>query len=131
MAGDIERIATAEAPQPAGHYAQGTAWDGLIFVSGQLATRPDGTRLNDRPFAEQARQALANMLAIARAGGADPADFLKVTVYIVGIAHWPEFNAVFAEVFGAALPARAVVPVPELHHGFLVEVEGVAVRRSI
>lgn len=128
MVGEIERLATADAPPPAGHYAQGTAWGGLVFVSGQLATLPDGTRLNDRPFAEQARVALANMLAIAAAGGAEPGDFLKVTVYIAGIEHWPEFNAVFAEAFGEARPARAVVPVPELHHGFLVEVEGVAVR---
>ena len=130
MAGDIERIATGEAPAPAGHYAQGTAWNGLVFVSGQLATLPDGTRLNDRPFAEQARVALANMLAIAKAGGAGPEDFLKVTVYVAGIEHWPAFNAIFAEMFGEARPARAIVPVPELHHGFLVEVEGVAVRPS-
>jgi len=130
MAGDIERVATGDAPAPAGHYAQATVWDGLIFVSGQLATRPDGTRLNHQPFAEQARQALANMLAIAAAGGAGAEDFLKVTVYVVGIAHWPEFNAIFAEMFGEARPARAIVPVPELHHGFLVEVEGVAVRRG-
>ena len=129
VAGEIERIATADAPAPAGHYAQGTAWGGLVFVSGQLATLPDGTKLNERPFAEQARAALANMLAIAAAGGAGPEDFLKVTVYVAGVEHWPEFNAVFAEMFGDARPARAVVPVPELHYGFLVEVEGVAVRR--
>ena len=130
MAGEIERIATGDAPPPAGHYSQGTVWDGLIFVSGQLATRADGTRLHDRSFAEQARQALANVLAIAASGGAGPENFLKVTVYVVGIAHWPEFNAIFAEMFGEARPARAIVPVPELHHGFLVEVEGVAVRRD-
>lgn len=129
MAGEIERIATAEAPAPAGHYSQATAWGGLVFVSGQLATLPDGTKLNDRPFADQARAALANMLAIARAAGAEPGDFLKVTVYIAAVDHWPEFNAIFAEVFGEARPARAVVPVPELHYGYLVEVEGIAVRR--
>ncbi len=130
VTGDIGRIATADAPQPAGHYVQATAWQGLIFVSGQLATRPDGTRLTDAAFEDQARLALANMLAIARAGGAGPADFLKVTVYIVGIAHWASFNAIFAELFGEARPARAIVPVPELHHGLLIEVEGVAVRRD-
>ena len=30
----------------------------------------------------------------------------------------------------SAEPARTVVPVPELHHGYLVEVEAIAVRRS-
>jgi enamine deaminase RidA (YjgF/YER057c/UK114 family) len=28
--------------------------------------------------------------------------------------------------FGDARPARAVIPVPELHHGWLVEVDAVA-----
>ena len=130
MAGDIEHIETAEAPAPAGHYSQGTAWGGLVFVSGQLGTMPDGTKLNTRPFAEQARQALANMLAIAAGGGAGPEDFLKVTVFVASAEHWPEFNAIFAEAFGEARPARAIVPVPELHHGYLVEVEGIAVRRT-
>jgi enamine deaminase RidA (YjgF/YER057c/UK114 family) len=31
-------------------------------------------------------------------------------------------------VFGAHRPARAVVPVPALHHGYLIELEAIAVR---
>ena len=115
---------------PGGHYSHGTVANGFVFVSGQLPITAAGEKLVHAGFAEQARQALANMLAIAAAGGAGPEDFLKVTVYVAGIAHWPEFNAIFAEMFGEARPARAIVPVPELHHDFLVEVEGVAVRRD-
>ncbi len=51
-----------------------------------------------------------------------------MTAYVVGVAHWPEFNRLYAEVMGEAKPARTVVPVPELHHGYLVEVEAIAVR---
>lgn len=40
------------------------------------------------------------------------------------------FNAIYAEVMGAVRPARTVVPVPELHYGYLVEVDAVAVRCS-
>lgn len=86
--------------------------------------------MTDVPFEQQARQALNNLLAIASAGGATPSSVLKVTAYIVGIEHWSDFNRVFAEVFGDARPARAVVPVPELHHGFLVEVEALAARSN-
>jgi len=53
-----------------------------------------------------------------------------MTAYIVGVENWPAFNRIYAEVFGDAKPARTVVPVPELHHGYLVEVEAIAVRRS-
>ena len=125
---EIERIATDAAPPPAGHYVQATAWGELVHVSGQLGARPDGSHTADRPFEEQARQALANLLAILEAAGSGPDRVLKVTAYIVGVEHWPAFNRLFADAFGAARPARAVVPVPALHHGYLIELEAVAVR---
>jgi reactive intermediate/imine deaminase len=128
MSDPITRIGTAAAPAPAGHYAQATAWRDLVFVSGQLAPRPDGTHTADQPFAAQARQALANLLAILAEAGSGPERILRVTAYIVGVAHWPEFNRVYAEMLGEARPARTVVPVPELHHGYLVEVEAIAAR---
>ena len=53
---------------------------------------------------------------------------LRMTAYIVGVENWPALNRIYAEVFGDAKPARTVVPVPELHHGSLVEVEAIAVR---
>ena len=124
----IERIVTDAAPAPGGHYAQATAFNDLLFIAGQLPVRPDGTHMADLPFEEQARQALANVLAIVRAGGSAPERVLKVNVYIVGIEHWPAFNRVYAELFGEARPARAEVPVPELHFGYLLEVDAVAAR---
>ncbi|MGQ0660449.1 RidA family protein [Sphingosinicella sp.] len=125
---DIERIATTDAPTPAGHYSQATAHNGLLYVAGQIPVRPDGVHTFDEPFEAQARQALANLLAIVRAGGSAPERLLKVNVYIVDIAHWPAFNRVYAEAFGDARPARAVIPVPELHHGYLVEIDAIAAR---
>ena len=124
----IARIATDAVPEPAGHYAQATAWRDLVFVSGQLGPRPDGSHTHDRPFEEQARQALANVLAILAEAGCGPERVLKVTAYLVGVENWPTFNRIYAEAFGEARPARAVVPVPGLHHGYLVEIEAIAAR---
>jgi reactive intermediate/imine deaminase len=124
----IETIVTDTAPAPGGHYAQATATDDLLFVAGQLPVDAGGSLRADLPFEEQARQALANLLAIVRAGGSAPERVLKVNVYIVGIDHWPAFNRIYAELFGEARPARAVVPVPELHHGCLVEIDAIAAR---
>lgn len=126
----IETILSPDVPAPAGHYSQAVAYKDLVFVSGQLAPRPDGSHTAHEPFAVQARQALDNLLAVLAAAGCGPADVLKVTAYLVGAAHWPGFNAIYAEVFGPHRPARAVVPVPELHHGYLIEIEAVAVRRK-
>ena len=130
MAEIIERIDTPDAPSPAGHYAQATAWRDLVFVSGQLPPRPDRTHLVDGSFKDQASQALTNLFAVLRAAGSGPEHVLRVTAYVVGIENWPAFNKVFAAAFGDIKPARAIVPAPELHFGYLVEVEAIAVRAS-
>lgn len=115
----------ANAP-PGGHYAHATTGAGLVFLSGQLPIDPKGRRLADAPFADQARCAITNLLAALAAAGSGPDRLLKVNVYIVGIGHWPEFDAVYAAHLGQHRPARAVIPVPELHHGFLIEIDGIA-----
>jgi enamine deaminase RidA (YjgF/YER057c/UK114 family) len=97
-------------------------------VSGQLPVSLEGKILADKSFEDQVRQALANLLSIAKAAGSGPDRVLKVTAFIVGVENWPAFNTAYAEIFGAARPARSVVPVPSLHHGCLIELEAVAVR---
>ena len=111
---------------PGGHYSPGVVFNGTVHVSGQLPIRPDGTRAADQPFEVQARIALENFLTVVGAAGGSKETLLKVNVYLVGAHLWPAFNAVYAEQMGDARPARAVIPVPELHHGFLVEIDGVA-----
>jgi len=124
----VNGILTDRAPKPAGHYAQAVVSGAQVFISGQLPIRPDGLPLQDDGFETQARQAIQNMLEILRAAGSSPQQLVKVTAYIVGIANWPRFNAVYAAMLPDACPARSVVPVPELHYGYLVEVDAVAVR---
>jgi reactive intermediate/imine deaminase len=124
----VTAILTERAPKPAGHYTQAIVAGAHVFVSGQLPIRPDGRPLDDDGFEAQARQAIQNMLEIVRAAGSSPQQLVKVTVYIVGIANWPRFNAVYASVLPDACPARSVVPVPELHYGYLVEIDAIAVR---
>ncbi len=120
-------ISTDKAPRPAGHYAQGVVAGGTLYISGQLPIAAGGVVLHDRSFALQARTAIGNMLAILEAAGGTPGDLVRVTAYIVDVGNWPVFNQVYAELMGDAKPARTVVPVPELHHGVLVEVDGIAV----
>jgi reactive intermediate/imine deaminase len=128
MASDVESIFTDAAPKPAGHYAQAVAYRDLVFVSGQLPVSLEGKARADLGFEDQVRLALSNLLAIVRAGGSTPERVLKVTAFIVGGENWASFNAVYAEIFGSARPARAVVPVPSLHHGCLIELEAIAAR---
>jgi 2-iminobutanoate/2-iminopropanoate deaminase len=126
----IDRIMTANAPKPAGHYSQACCFGDLVFVSGQLPVNLDGKARADLSFEEQVRLALTNVLAIVKAAGSSPNRVLKMTAFIVGVENWPAFNRVYAELFGDARPARSVVPVSSLHHGCLVEIEAIAARES-
>jgi 2-iminobutanoate/2-iminopropanoate deaminase len=111
---------------PGGHYSHAVAGGGLVFVSGQLPIAPDGRKLNDAPFATQAQQVLDNVAQALAGAGSGTEKLLQVRVYVTDIADWPAFNALYAQWAGTARPARAVVPVPQLHYGFKIEVEAVA-----
>lgn len=121
-----QAILTDAAPAPAGHYSQAMRSGDDLYISGQLPIRADKAPLPDMGFETQVRQAITNMLAILAAAGGKPEDLCRVTAYIVGVENWPEFNRIYADMLGDARPARTVVPVPQLHYGFLVEVDAIA-----
>lgn len=126
MAGKLKVIHTAQAAAPGGHYSQAIAHAGVVYVSGQLPVRANGEHSADQPFEVQAAIALDNLVAILKQAGLSPHDLLSVTVYVVGIDHWPAFDRLYATCLGDHRPARAVVPVPVLHHGYLIEIAAVA-----
>ncbi len=113
---DITTVSTPNAPAPAGHYSQAVVYNGLIVVAGQLAIDPEtGARLTGS-IEEQTEQCLKNIGQILKAAGSDLTRVLKMTVYISDIELWSAVNAVYARVMGDHRPARAVVPVKELHY---------------
>ncbi len=122
----IQRINPETLAAPGGHYSHAVVVGGLVFVSGQLPIAPSGEKLNQASFDDQARQVLTNVAAALTAAGTGIVKLVQVRVYVTDIDHWPAFNTIYSDWAGDSRPARAVVPVPMLHHGFLVEVEAVA-----
>jgi 2-iminobutanoate/2-iminopropanoate deaminase len=123
---EITTVSTANAPAAGGHYSQAVVYNGLVFVAGQLAIDPrTGARLTGS-IEEQTEQCLKNISEILRASGSDLSRVLKMTVYVSDIELWSAVNTVYARVMGDHRPARAVVPVKELHYGFKIEIEAVA-----
>lgn len=111
---------------PGGHYSPVVVAGGLAWVAGQLPIDAQGRKLGDQAFEVQARQVLANLEAAVLAAGSRLDRLVQVRVYLTDIAHWPAFDRLYADWLGAHRPARAVVPVPALHFGFLIEAEAVA-----
>src|SRR5688572_3113461 len=124
-------ITTSGAPVARGHYSQAMVHGGLVYVAGQLPIVPGQPEERLAGFQAQASQVLDNVAAILAASGSGLAHVLKATVYITDVAHWPAFNALYAERFGAHKPARTVVPVAGLHYGYLVEMDVIAALTAV
>lgn len=122
----IQTVFTDGAPAPAGHYSQAVIYNGLIYISGQLPIDEKGIKMTDAPVSQQAKQVLRNVAAILESAGSHRNQVLQMTLYVADVEHWGEVNRVYAEFFGEHKPARAVVPVKELHYGLAIEVQAIA-----
>ena len=121
----MKTITPASTAPPGGHYSPGVYSQGILYVSGQLPITPSGEKVLGS-IEEQTRQVLQNVLAIVQAAGGQKEHIVKSTIYIAGGDLWGAVNKIYANFFGDHRPARAIVPVPELHYGFLLEMEAVA-----
>lgn len=122
----ITTIQTENAPIPAGHYSQAVAYNGLVFVAGQLAIDAQTGERKLGSIEEQTEQALKNVSEILKAAGSDMNLVLKMTVFVTDIGLWERVNEVYSRVMGEHRPARAVIPTRDLHHGFLIEIDAIA-----
>ena len=121
----MKLIQSPELPAPAGHYSQAVEANGLVFLSGILPS-PASVDPAIHSFEQQCASVFDQCEKVLRAAGCGLGDVVQCTVYLVGVEHWPAFNALYARLFGAHKPARAVVPVPALHFGFALELQVVA-----
>ncbi|HEV8591854.1 MAG TPA: Rid family detoxifying hydrolase [Pyrinomonadaceae bacterium] len=122
----MKKIQTNDAPAAVGHYSQGIVHNGILYVSGQVATNPKtGEKIIDSIEA-QTEQALRNLQAVLVAGGSDLNNVLKMTIYLSNIEHWSAVNGVVAKIYGDHRPARAVIPVGDFSDGLVIEIDAIA-----
>ena len=127
---EIKSVLTPNAPQPGGHYSQAVVYNGVVYVSGQLPIDPQTGERQLGSIEAQAEQTLKNVSEILKASGSDLSLVLKMTIYVSDIDLWGAVNTVYAKMMGDHRPARAVVPVKDLHYGFKIEIEAIAATRT-
>lgn len=93
----------------------------LVVISGQVAVDLAGNVVGST-VEEQTEATLRNCQALLRSAGVSLADVFKVNAYLVDLADWPRFNAVYEAMIPEPRPVRTAVQAALLP-GYLVEVE--------
>ncbi|GKV57814.1 2-iminobutanoate/2-iminopropanoate deaminase [Sporosarcina sp. NCCP-2222] len=119
-------VATKDAPQAIGPYAQAVKANGFVYTSGQLPMTPDG-QLLEGTIQEQTHQVFANLKAVLEEAGTSLDKVIKATVFIKDMNQFAALNEVYAEHFGSHTPARSTVEVARLPKDAAVEIEVIAV----
>jgi len=118
-------VHTDRAPAAIGPYSQAVKVGDLVFTSGSIPLRPDGS-LVDGDIAVQTEQVMANLQAVLAAAGTTLAHAVKCTCFLADMADFAAMNEVFARYFGEAPPARSTVQVSRLPRDVRIEIECVA-----
>ena len=100
----------------------------LLFISGQLGVRPDGTA--PPTIGEQADQVFANIVALLRSHGLEAEDIIKLTTFMVAGQDGDAVRAARLKHLGSHRPASTAVFVAALvDPAWFVEVEAIAAKR--
>ncbi len=113
-------------PTPKGHYSPGIEHHGIIYVSGQLPMTLDSREPFTGDIGDQTELALRNVEAVLNEAGSDLSRVLQMTIYVSDMELWDAVNRRYAAVMGDHRPARAIVPVKELHFGTKIEIQAIA-----
>ena len=113
-------------------YANGVAATGrIVFVAGQVGWNADGA-FESHEFVAQARQALANIVAVLAEADGRPEHIARLTWYVIDkdeyLASLAALGRAYREVIGSHFPVMTAVQVVALiEDGAKVEIEATAV----
>jgi len=118
-------------PRPRGYSNGVTVRGRMVFVAGMIGWDAQG-RFHSDDLGEQARQALANVVAVLSEGGARPEHIVRMTWYVTDkreyVAAYPAIGRAFRELIGSYNAAMTAVEVSALiEDRAKVEIEATAV----
>ncbi|HUX73420.1 MAG TPA: RidA family protein [Steroidobacteraceae bacterium] len=120
---DRQIVSTPRAPSAIGTYSQAVRVGNTLWVSGQIPLDPATMTLVDGGIEAQTRRVFDNLKAIVSAAGASLDEVVKVSIFMIDLAHFALVNKIMAEYFREPYPARAAIGVAALPRGAQVEVE--------
>ncbi len=122
----MQKVQIKNSPAPKGHYSPAVVHNGLIFVSGQLPRNAETGEVETGAIEAQTELALRNVEQILLEAGSDLNHVLQMTIYVSEMELWDRVNETYAQILGEHKPARAIVPVKDLHFGTKIEIQAIA-----
>jgi 2-iminobutanoate/2-iminopropanoate deaminase len=123
----MELVQTDNAPSAIGPYSQAVVANGMVYTSGQIALKPDGSdELLSEEIVVQAVQVLKNLEAVLVEAGSSLESVIKTTIFLADMDDFGIVNEVYSEAFGEHKPARSTVAVKTLPKNALLEIDAVA-----
>ena len=120
-----QAIHTANAPEAIGAYSQAIKVGQTVFISGQIPLEPGTMNIVDEDIRAQTHRVFNNLAAVAREGGGNLDDVVKLTVFLTDLSHFSVVNEVMAEHFNPPYPVRAAVGVAALPKGVPIEIDAI------
>ena len=103
-------------------FSPGVISNGFLFVSGQVGTDPQTSKLVTGGIEAETAQTIQNITTVLKDAGTSLENVVSVTVYLSNMDDFPKMNAVYQQYFKAGTyPARTTVGVAKLVFGASVE----------
>lgn len=122
----VKRYVVDSIFKPTGPYVHAVESGNLVFVSGLLGAKPDGTLPEDPDL--QLSQMFANVDELLKALGFAKDAVVKTTVFMKDMSYATKLNEQYAQFFGSDFPARSMIQVAGLPMNAFFEMELIAQR---
>ncbi len=128
----MKKIINSEfAPKPVGPYNQSVEFNGILYVSGQIALVPNTGELITTNIESETHRVMRNLQNILTAAGMDFDNVLKCTVFVKDMNLYSRINTVYASYFDEkTAPARELVEVANLPKFVNVEISLIAGKKG-
>lgn len=122
----IERLIPEGSVTPRGPYSHVVRAGDFLYVSGQGPIDPATDAMSFGTIEHETRLVLGNVKRCLEGVGASMADAVKCNVYLRDGGDFASMNAVYAEFFGDAKPARTTIECKFANPQMKVEIDCIA-----
>lgn len=119
-------IESKNAPAPIGPYSRAVQAGNMVFLSGAIALKADGT-MEQSSLEAETKQVLENMKTVLGDAGLGFENLVKVSIFLTDMNDFATVNAIYASYFTGDFPARETVQVAGLPAGARVEISAIAI----